>query len=207
MAKWPITWEMRTSTEYPLQIDWISHVNFKGKIGLTLCPGKYQPISWTGGWNRDLNYDLETILENKVSTVISLIDKEEMIALRVEEIGNMISQKGMTWIHLPWEDTTAPDQKWVDQFLSILDSVIDMIVDGKTIVIHCKGGLGRAGTCAALILYALGLDMYWAIDLVRMRRSKECINPEQYVFLEGFNSYLENNGLKLDRKKKPEVRL
>ena len=109
--KWPIRWDLRTSESHPLQIDWISHANFKGKIGLTLCPGKYQPVSWTGGWNRDLKTDLETLVEQGTSTVITLIDKNEMESLRVNNIGVIIEQMGMRWIHLPLEDTTAPNIK------------------------------------------------------------------------------------------------
>ena len=44
---------MRTSETHPLYINWIPVEGDKGKIGITLCPGKYQPVSSTGAWNRD----------------------------------------------------------------------------------------------------------------------------------------------------------
>ena len=205
MTKWPIKWELRTSENYPLHIDWISHVNFKGKIGLTLCPDKYQPVSWTGGWNRELNTDLDVIYRQDVSTIISLIENEEMEKLRVENIGELIVKKGMRWIHLPIEDTAAPNDTWVSEFMLVLDSLVDEIMEGKFVVIHCKGGLGRAGTCAALLLYALGLNMDWAIDLVRMRRSKDCINIDQYTFLEFFEITVKKGGFILNRNTNAEV--
>tara|TARA_Y100000746_G_scaffold227284_1_gene233653 strand:- start:164 stop:787 length:624 start_codon:yes stop_codon:yes gene_type:complete len=206
MSKWPIRWDLRTSESHPLQIDWISHANFKGKIGLTLCPGKYQPVSWTGGWNRDLKTDLDTLVEQGTSTVITLIDKNEMESLRVNNIGVIIEQMGMRWIHLPLEDTTAPNIVWMNKFLSVLYSITDELDDEELIVIHCKGGLGRAGTCAALILHAQGLTMDWAIDLVRMVRSKDCINFEQYDFLKSNESLLKTLRLIKGTQFKTEVK-
>ena len=205
MTKWPIRWDLRTSKSHPLHVDWISHANFKGRIGLTLCPGKYQPVSWSGGWNRDLNSDLNALREQGTKTLISLIDKNEIEFLRVRNIGEKVREFGMRWIHLPIEDTASPNDAWIIDFLSILNSIIEELDDGELVVIHCKGGLGRAGTCAALILYAQGLTMDWAIDLVRMRRSKDCINARQYKFLNSFRDYLENRGLKFDRKMKSGV--
>jgi ADP-ribosyl-[dinitrogen reductase] hydrolase len=32
-----------------------------GRIGITFCPGKYQPDAATGVWHRDLNIDLNAI--------------------------------------------------------------------------------------------------------------------------------------------------
>lgn len=206
MSKWPIRWDLRTSESHPLQVDWISHVNFKGKIGLTLCPGKYQPVSWTGGWNRDLKTDLDALLLQGTSTIISLIDGNEMERLRVDNIGVLVEEMGMNWIHLPLEDTTAPNDSWISNFSSVLSTIIDELNDGKLVVIHCKGGLGRAGTCAALILFAQRLTMDWAIDLVRMRRSRDCINLVQYEFLQSNQTKLKNLRLINGTQLKTEVR-
>ena len=77
---------LRTSLTHPLQIDWISLGEDNGRIGVTLCPGKYQPTSWTGGWNRDLELDIQTLVKSEVNSVISLIDENEMEVLRVEHL-------------------------------------------------------------------------------------------------------------------------
>ena len=46
-------------------------------------------------------------------------------------------------------------------------------------MVHCKGGLGRAGTVTALLLIELGLVVDDAISLVRKIRGADCINPKQ----------------------------
>lgn len=54
---------------------------------------------------------------------------------------------------------------------------------GESIVVHCKGGLSRAGTVVALLLQELGIKMPIAIEMIRDVRSVDCINQEQEEFL------------------------
>ena len=100
--KWPIRWDLRTSKTHPLQIDWITSKKFQGKIGITLCPGKYQPVSWSGGWNRCLTTDIDVIEETGVTTVVSLVEDYEMKVLRVLHLGDSIQERGINWIHMPF---------------------------------------------------------------------------------------------------------
>jgi hypothetical protein len=53
---------MRTSLTHPLMIAEIQSKLGQGLIGLTFCPGKHQPDAMTGGWDRDLDLDLDAIV-------------------------------------------------------------------------------------------------------------------------------------------------
>lgn len=64
-----------------------------------------------------------------------------------------------------------------------LPSLISSIMKGESIVVHCKGGLNRAGTVVALLLQELGIKIPIAIEMVRNVRSVDCINQEQEEFL------------------------
>ena len=86
-------------------------------------------------------------------------------------------------MHLPFSDTTAPDEDWMNQFDQTKGQLLDLIKEGGKVVVHCKGGLGRAGTVAALLLLCLGLPASMAISMVRKTRSVDCINPVQEEFL------------------------
>ena len=187
-TKYAANWEYRTSQTHPIRIDWITHQSFPGKIGMTICPGKYQPVSQTGGWNRDLETDVSRIALQEVATVISLVEPEEMEMLHVPSLGECIESNGMKWIHLPIQDTTAPNEEWLNQFTVSLPAIMEVIEEGEKVVVHCKGGLSRAGTTVALILYNFGIDMIDAISLIRRIRSKACINPIQYRFLMAYSN-------------------
>ena len=49
----------RTSTTHPLQIAEIFPAAGYGSIGLTLCPGKWQPLAESGTWERDMVADVQ----------------------------------------------------------------------------------------------------------------------------------------------------
>jgi ADP-ribosyl-[dinitrogen reductase] hydrolase len=182
-VKWPIRWDLRTSETHPLQIDWITSNLFTGRIGITLCPGKYQPVSWSGGWNRNLEIDIDVIGDSGSTVVVSLVEDNEMRVLGVQGLGKAILAREMEWIHIPFEDTTAPDYKWMQDFDLVAPSILTSIKNGDSIVIHCKGGLSRAGTVVALLLCSMGMEVFSAIQLIRNVRSKNCINSIQQEFL------------------------
>ena len=195
--KWPIRWDLRTSESHPLQIDWITSDLFVGRIGITLCPGKYQPISWSGGWNRDLEVDISAIEDSGATTVVSLVEDTEMKKLRVQGLGKAILAHNLNWIHLPFEDTTAPDEDWVQDFDLVAPSIIASIMKGESIVVHCKGGLSRAGTVVALLLQELGINMPSAVKMILDARSVDGINQEQEEFLA--DSTRKTRGVKYDQ--------
>ena len=175
---------VRTSQTHPIYVNWFPHSEGEGKIGMTLCPGKYQPKSSTGSWDRQLDDDLDDLKAMGVNRIISLITEEDMVVLRVESLGEEIQARGMKWDHLPFPDTTAPTQAWMEQAAPVFDVLQSTVPNGETVVVHCMGGLSRAGTFIAIHLWKQGLAMDEAIQHVREVRSPHCINVEQRLFLQ-----------------------
>jgi protein-tyrosine phosphatase len=60
----------------------------------------------------------------------------------------------------------------------MIDWLAERLAKGKTILLHCVGGLGRAGTVAACFLRTQGLDGDSAIATVRVARSLRAIETE-----------------------------
>ena len=58
-----------------------------------------------------------------------------------------------------------------------------MLREGRNILVHCRGGLGRAGTIAARLLIEIGIDPKIAISEVRAVRpgAIETVEQEKYV--------------------------
>ena len=174
---------MRNSTSHPLMVNWISIEGDNGRIGLTLCPGKYQPISWTGGWDRQLSTDIATLVDLKTDRIVSLITDEDMELLRVTELPQEITEQGMVWNHLPFEDTTTPNKAWLEAAKPVFRSLLTSIPEGENVVVHCMGGLSRAGTFVSIYLMLRGSSMEDAIARVRSERDTRAINPRQEDFL------------------------
>ena len=174
---------MRTSTTHPLYVSWLPLEGDQGQLGITLCPGKYQPVASTGSWDRQLDVDLQALVDMGVNRLISLITEEDMTMLRVENLGEEARRFGLAWDHLPLPDTTAPTDAWMDRGTPVLQHIIAGIPEGEVVVVHCMGGLSRAGTFASMYLWLRGMDMAEAIQRVREKRSPHAINPRQRAFL------------------------
>ena len=89
----------------------------------------------------------------------------------------------MVWNHLPLADSTAPTDDWMEEALPIVHDIIKSIPEGEQVVVHCMGGLSRAGTFASIYMWMKGMEMDTAIEQVREQRSPYAINSRQVVFL------------------------
>jgi ADP-ribosyl-[dinitrogen reductase] hydrolase len=141
-------------------------------------------MSWTGGWDRQLSIDVAALLELKTDRVVSLITDEDMELLRVTELPQHIAEQGMAWDHLPLEDTTVPTREWLEASKPVFRSLLTSISEGENVVVHCMGGLSRAGTFVSIYLWLRGSSMGDAIERVRTERDSRAINPEQEAFLQ-----------------------
>ncbi|WP_440522327.1 phosphatase domain-containing putative toxin, partial [Sphingomonas sp.] len=140
---------MRTSTSHPLQIASVCPGPGMGRIGITFCPGKRQPNAVTGSWDRDLALDVKAISDWGAVLVISLIEDHEFAVLQVEALGDTVRAHHMEWLHLPITDVSVPGAAFEAAWMEHGEGVRARLRDGFDIVVHCKGGLGRAGTIAA----------------------------------------------------------
>jgi ADP-ribosyl-[dinitrogen reductase] hydrolase len=160
----------RTSLTHPLEIAAVSAGPGRGRIGLTLCPGKYDPYAATGFWERDLGTDLEAIQAWGAAAVVTLIEEKELGLLRVERLGESARSLGMIWFHLPIADYSVPAGPFENQWHAAGRELRALLRAGRDVLVHCKGGLGRSGTIAARLLIELGTPPQAAIEAVRQAR-------------------------------------
>nr|WP_320190747.1 cyclin-dependent kinase inhibitor 3 family protein [uncultured Desulfobacter sp.] len=161
----------RTSLSHPLQIAEVQAGIDCGKIGITFCPGKHDRFAVTGIWARNLDIDLDVIKDWGAGLVLTLLKTTEMEELNVPTLGEQIQRRGMTWVHLPIADYSVPDDEFEQNWLIYGKEIRHRLCRGENILIHCKGGLGRAGMIAARLLVELGTEPEKAIRMVRRVRS------------------------------------
>jgi ADP-ribosyl-[dinitrogen reductase] hydrolase len=167
---------MKTSINDPLRIAAVSPPGSAGVIGLTLCPGKKDRAR---GWDRDLDIDVAAIRDWGAEMVVSLIETHEFEFLGVTDLPDVVEEQGMRWIHLPIVDISVPNQRFENRWAINGADLRQVVRSGGRVLLHCRGGLGRAGTIAARLLVEFGMEPDKAIRAVRHARSGAIETSEQ----------------------------
>lgn len=172
---------IRTSLSHPLRIDALPIA--AGVLGLTFCPGK-QGDSLTGGrWLRDLDTDLGAMRAWGAELVVTLMEQHEFELLRVQDLPERVRSNGMEWSHLPIRDVDVPAAPFDAAWDAVRSDILVRLAAGGRVVLHCRGGLGRTGIVAALLLMEGRMDANGAILKVRSVRQGaiETESQERYV--------------------------
>jgi len=171
---------VRTSSDSPLQIAEVAVPGGVGIIGITLCPGKKDAYA---GWDRDLAADIAAIKAWGAGAIVTLIEREEFTLLEVPDLPDKVREYGMEWYHLPIRDLSAPSRSFEKAWSLDGPRLCAMLGDGKRVLVHCRGGLGRAGTVAAKLLIECGVAPTEAIALVRRARPGAIETSEQEAYV------------------------
>lgn len=179
------TIETRTSLTHPLQIAEIRPAEGMGAIGITLCPGKTQSFGQTGAWARDLGLDLDAVQAWNAAAVLSLIEEEEINRLQVPTLGEEVEARHMSWVYLPIRDRGVPNDAFEATWAEVGEDLRSRLRCGFNVMVHCMGGLGRAGTIASRLLVELGWKPDDAIRGVRRVRPGAIETDDQEDFVHG----------------------
>ncbi|UGB26067.1 ADP-ribosylglycohydrolase family protein [Methylorubrum sp. B1-46] len=183
--------KQRTSLTHPLEIATLPAGTGFGEIGITFCPGKVQADGAAGSWNRDLKTDIKAIAGFGANALVTLIEDHEIEALRVPGLEAECRLRGIDWLHLPIPDVSIPDEAFEAAWVTVGGGLRSCLRNGFKVCVHCKGGLGRAGTIAARLLVELGADPEDAIQRVREARPGAIETLEQERYVHGIRSIPE----------------
>ncbi len=159
-----------TSTSNPLRIAEIAVGTAGGRIGITFAPGKQQPDGQTGAHRRDLGADLDAIAAWNAAVVVTLVEPHELDSLGIAGLGAEVRRRHMEWHHWPIQDYGVPDAAFEAAWPAHSIILRTLLACGGRVLIHCKGGLGRAGTISARLLVEGGIAPADAIRAVRAVR-------------------------------------
>jgi len=174
---------VKTSETSPIYVDFLEpgDTGLSGRIGLTIAPGKNDGLY---RWGRDLDADLQRLRdEYRCDLLVSLMEAHEYVFLGIADLFDRARALGIDTVHFPIVDVDAPKPDEMPVFSKLVEQILTTARAGKTVVIHCRGGLGRSGTVAAACLVALGHQPADAIERVRSARpgAVESSTQERWV--------------------------
>jgi hypothetical protein len=160
-----------TSRSHPIRVDWIDPEEVPelvGRLGLTFAPGKRQGGALSGRWERDLDADLIRLREHyQTDHLVTLLEPHELEDLQIPNLFEQTAEFGMQSHSLAIADAGVPARAGL---LELCGALNDCLVRGESVVVHCKGGLGRSGLVAACCVIGLGYLPGQAIAIVRRAR-------------------------------------
>jgi len=188
--------EEKTSESHPIRVDFLPQqaLELPGRLGLTFAPGK-KTHETDGRWERDLETDLQRLRdEYGVEALVSLMEHDEYSDLQIPEFFQKAEERGIDVLHLPIPDYGVPADPEEDKYRPLIEDVAGRLEEGQTVVVHCRGGLGRSGLVAASVLVALGHPSGEAIRIVRMAREGALETPDQEDRVRWFELELQSGG-------------
>ena len=158
---------MKTSETDPIRIAEVDAGT--GRIGVTFAPGKNDG-RFGGAWARYLDTDLDAIAAWGAKAVVTLLEADELRWLAITRLGAEVKRRGMEWLHMPIRDVSTPGPTFEAEWPAVSRSLRARLDAGENILVHCRGGLGRAGMIAARLLAEIGVDAEAAMERVRKVR-------------------------------------
>ena len=159
-----------------------------GWVAISPAPGK-KTLGTFVHWDRDLETDLDRLKMLGVTTLVPFLTDEELKRLKIPNLIEAAAERGFAILRFPVRDGGIPE-KMVEAVQFVRD-VIRCYEGGGRVLMHCNGGLGRAGTMAACVRMALKLDAdpEVAIACVRGLRGERAIETrEQEQFVARFRT-------------------
>lgn len=163
----------KTSITDPLRVDWLETGG--ERVGMTIAPGKHSVAQGGFLWARDLAADLDALAAAGTTQLVCLLEDTDLGRLEITGLGEAARRRGLTYVHFPILDVTAPRPDQRAALEAVLEGIDRAVAAGGRVVIHCEGGLGRTGTVAGCWLVRQGQSPEAALaELVRVRKSERC---------------------------------
>lgn len=171
-----------TSVTSPILVNFFPAdvVPLAGRLGATFAPGKVD-----GLWRRDLEADLGRLrAEYRTDVLVSLMEQHEYDRFGMSDLFARAAAHEVEIIWFPIRDVSVP--KSMDETVKLVNRLLADARRGRTVVIHCRGGIGRTGLIAASCLVALGRAPDDAIQQIRTIRPRSVETREQEDFVSKF---------------------
>jgi ADP-ribosyl-[dinitrogen reductase] hydrolase len=166
------------------KFDFVSPPNSTGKLFLTCFPG----LNVEKVFDHDIiQSTFSALVGLGCTTIVSLVENKEFEEICGKEIFlEYIRKYDLQWQHLPIVDYKVPEAEFFRNWGRVCLTIKNELQMGHSIGLHCKGGIGRSGTVAAMLLIEYGKENSVAIQQVRQKRKGAIENQLQENFVLNF---------------------
>ena len=167
----------------PLVLSMIHQTESRGRLFLSQAPGKHLQRGRDGkAYFRDLSTDLKQFLSAGISHILCLLNPSELRSIGVDpdKYSVLATELGLRLFTYPIIEMSTPED--ISSFqLQAMQPLLDCINSGHSILVHCRGGIGRAGLVAACALLKLeqATGPRVAIHMVRIARDRRCVESRK----------------------------
>lgn len=153
---------------------WIEEVSF-GRLGI-------MPRPRGGDWLED---EVRSLCASGVDVVVSLLEREEISELDIVDEQSCCEANNLSFLSFPIKDRGIPP---LDRHTAkFINGLSELVSEGKTVVIHCRQGIGRSALIAASILVITGVNVDTAFDRIAEARGQSVPDtPEQRDWVNRF---------------------
>ncbi len=169
---------IKTSRDSPLRVDWLDADAAGGRLGITLAPGKHdRSVEFDGRWARSLSADLDRLRKHHLADLlICLLEDAELKRIGLGAYFTEAAARGFEVHCLPIADGATPTDE--PALAELLATITDALVVGRSVVVHCAGGLGRAGVVVGCHLRQRAIPPEESLRLLRGARGPRCPENE-----------------------------
>jgi len=146
-----------------VNIYWIEGIE-SGRLGI-------MPRPRGGDW---LDDEVRSLKSSNVDVVVSLLERSEIVELDILNEESHCLTAGISFFSFPITDRSVPASK--EEAYQFAQSIVDLLAAGKSVVIHCRAGIGRSALVAASALAIGGIPVEEAFE--RIESARGCHVPD-----------------------------
>jgi protein-tyrosine phosphatase len=135
---------------------------------------------------KHLEGEIRSLKREGANVLVSLLTPEEDEALALEYERAACSGHGIEFRSFPIPDRRVPTS--TEAFLRFIDSLHHDLLQGRSIVAHCRAGIGRSALLLAALMHREGLSVDDAFRrITQARRMLVPDTPEQLRWVENLH--------------------
>jgi hypothetical protein len=155
----------------------------RGQVAVAACPGRVgkMPLPSHSRWC--LQRDVTTLRHWGAEALVTLLEKSELLSMRLGELPALLAAQGVAWHHVPLPEGGIPDMRFETVWQPVSRYLRAVLWRGGRVALHCVDGRSRAPLVTAKLLIELGCPLRDALNRVRSARPGVLLRAEEVEFL------------------------